>query len=406
MHIHFLVFKLRSLQKAVLSYLWLILCLVFGVGMVSFPATVFITAKSGLHTWWNIVVPSLLPFFIISELLLRLGFVSFLGKIMEPVMKPLFDLPGSSGFILGVSYLSGSPLCAILTARLRKEGLCTKEEGERLIAFTSNASPLFLLGAVSVGMLKEPSLGPYIASIHYLSNLICGFFLKLFSKKKNSVPKTEKREKTKRSSAENPFPQEKPNFGFLLRETVRNATITLLTIGGFIALFSVLVGIIQATGLFSFLLKILSPIATLTKSDATLLRSLLYGFFEMTIGINEACKSSAELLQKLIVIEVILAWNGLSIHAQVAGMISGTDLTILPFLLARLLQAFLAVLLTCSLSPFLPCCQRVSTTILSQPAAVFWNNVVLTLGIVFLFLALSLGFFYLSKGIFSQFSSD
>ncbi len=319
----FLVLKLRSLQRVFWNYLWLTLCLIFGAGMVSFPATVFMTAKGGLQTWWNIVVPSLLPFFIISELLIRLGFVSFLGKIMEPIMRPLFNLPGSSGFILGVSFLSGSPLCAILTARLRREGLCTKEEGERLIAFTSNASPLFLLSAVSVGMLKDPSLGPYIASIHYLSNLICGFLLKLLNKKK-SAPNAEKQKASPKGSVENPFPQEHLNFGFLLRETVRNATVTLLTIGGFIALFSVLVGIIQATGIFSLLLKIISPIATLTRSDPALLRSLLYGFFEMTIGINEASKSPADLLQKLIVIEAILAWNGLSIHAQVAGMISGT----------------------------------------------------------------------------------
>ncbi|MGB9792857.1 MAG: sporulation integral membrane protein YlbJ [Thermacetogeniaceae bacterium] len=404
MPIRLLVLKVHHLRKAILPYLWLILCLAFGAGMVSFPATVFVTAKNGLHTWWNIVVPSLLPFFIISELLIRLGFVSFLGKIMEPVMKPLFNLPGTSGFILGVSYLSGSPLCAILTARLRKEGLCTKEEGERLIAFTSNASPLFLLGAVSVGMLKDPNLGPYIASIHYLSNLFCGLLLKLLSKKKQAQT-AEKQKKTIASSLENPFPQKSSNFGLLLGETVRNATTTLLTIGGFIALFSVLVGIMQSTGIFSLILKISTPIAKLINFDVTLVRSLLYGFFEMTIGVNEASKSSADLLQQLIAIEAILAWNGLSIHAQVAGMISGTDLTILPYLFARLLQVFLAVLLTCLLSPFLPCGQHVPATALSQPA-VFWNNIALTLGIVILSIAISLGFFHISKRIFTQFSSD
>lgn len=346
------------------------------------------------------MLPSLLPFFIISELLMNLGFVSLLGRILEPVMKPLFNLPGSSGFILGVSYLSGSPLCSILTARLWKEGLCTKEEGERLIAFTSNASPLFMLGAVSVGMLGEPSLGTFIASIHYASNLLCGFFLKFLTHTKTYNKTNTNKESNNipfRNTLKNRFHQTGLSFGSLLGETVRNATTTLLTIGGFIALFSVLVGIMQATGIFSFVFRLLAPLAKLVNIDTVLLRSLLYGFFEMTIGINEASKSSASLLQQLLIIEAILAWNGLSIHAQVAGMIAGTDLSIIPYLFARLLQVPLAVLLTYSLFPLLPEKHIPAATL--PLASELWHNATLTLGTVSLLLVLSFLFILLSKSI-------
>lgn len=348
------------------------------------------------------MLPSLLPFFIISELLMNLGFVSLLGRVLEPVMKPLFNLPGSSGFILGVSYLSGSPLCSILTARLRKEGLCTKEEGERLIAFTSNASPLFMLGAVSVGMLGEPSLGPFIASIHYASNLLCGFSLKFLAhtkthNKTNTTTNKKSNNNSFRNTLKNRFHQTGLSFGSLLGETVRNATTTLLTIGGFIALFSVLVGIMQATGIFPLVFRLLTPIAKLVNIDDALLRSLLYGFFEMTIGINEASKSSASLLQQLLIIEAILAWNGLSIHAQVAGMIAGTDLSIIPYLFARLLQVPLAVLLTYSLFPLLP--EKHIPTATLPLASELWHNAAITLGTVSILLVLSLVFFHLSKSI-------
>jgi len=358
--------------------------------MVCFPAIVFTAAKRGLQTWWEIVLPSLLPFFIISELLMNLGFVSLLGRILDPVMKPLFNLPGCSGFILGVSYLSGSPLCAILTARLRKADLCTKDEGERLIAFTSNASPLFMLGAVSVGMFGNPALGPFIALIHYVSNLLCGFFLKLFAKAK---PKREiKRNRSSLNcSIRDVFKGDShlkgSSFGSLLGETVRNASTTLLTIGGFITLFSVLIGIMQATGIFPLVLKL--PFARMSNIDTSLVRSLLYGFFEMTIGINEVSKSSGSLLQQLIIIEAILAWNGLAIHAQVAGMLLGTDLSIFPYLITRILQVPLAVLLTYLFFPlFLQ--QHIATATHPPTTAPVWHALMLTLCTILLILVLSL----------------
>jgi hypothetical protein len=83
------------------------LCLLCALGVICYPAASFQAAQRGLQTWWEIVVPSLLPFFIIAELLMNLGFVAFLGTLMNPAMRPLFNLPGSSGFILAVSYLSG-----------------------------------------------------------------------------------------------------------------------------------------------------------------------------------------------------------------------------------------------------------------------------------------------------------
>ncbi len=215
------------------------LCLLCALGVICYPQASFSAAQRGLETWWEIVIPSLLPFFIIAELLMNIGFVSFLGVLLEPGMRPLFNLPGSSGFIIAVSYLSGFPLCAILANKLRSAGLCTRDEGERLLSFTSNASPLFMLGAVSVGMYNNPALGPLIAGIHYLSNLICGLILRGFS---SSPPYTASLQyKTLFPEALKAFTLgshlKRKGFGKLLGETIRNACLTLITIGGFITFF-------------------------------------------------------------------------------------------------------------------------------------------------------------------------
>jgi nucleoside recognition membrane protein YjiH len=140
-------------------------------------------------------------------------------------------------------------------------------------------------------------------------------------------------------------PLDQQNFGSLLGATVQKTSITLLTIGGFITIFSVLIGILEAAGFFNTLILALTPVAQLFRIDASLLRALMYGLFEITIGINVASKSSGSFLQQLLVIEALLAWNGLSAQAQVAGMMVGSDLRLWFYLLTRCLQVPIAVLL-------------------------------------------------------------
>ena len=74
----------------------------------------------GLNIWWEVVFPSLLPFFIIAELLISIGVVKFIGVILEPLMRPLFRAPGIGGFVWAMGMASGFPAGAKLSARLRK----------------------------------------------------------------------------------------------------------------------------------------------------------------------------------------------------------------------------------------------------------------------------------------------
>ncbi|MGB9904069.1 MAG: nucleoside recognition domain-containing protein, partial [Desulfotomaculales bacterium] len=99
-----------------LTHLFFSLCaLTVTAGMLTQPKTVYQGALTGLNLWWNIVFPSLLPFFIICEILLSLGIVHFLGVLLEPVMRPLFNVPGAGSFVLAVGYTSGYPIGAMIT---------------------------------------------------------------------------------------------------------------------------------------------------------------------------------------------------------------------------------------------------------------------------------------------------
>ena len=78
------------------------LCVIFTVCLVLFSDTAAKAALKGLNLWTAVVVPSLFPFFAASELLSSSGFTYMAGTLLEPVMRPLFNLPGCSSLALAL----------------------------------------------------------------------------------------------------------------------------------------------------------------------------------------------------------------------------------------------------------------------------------------------------------------
>ena len=140
---YILAFKIKR-NIISLIFLLFVICLIF------FSSSNISAAKSGLKLWANSVVPSLLPFFIAIEVLSKTNIPKFFGKIFNKLMKPLFNISGEGSFALIMGILSGYPVGAKIAVNLRENHLCTKEECERLISFTNNSGPLFIVGTVGI----------------------------------------------------------------------------------------------------------------------------------------------------------------------------------------------------------------------------------------------------------------
>jgi nucleoside recognition membrane protein YjiH len=74
--------------------LFLLAIVFMTICMLLFPEAAYQGASNGIRTWMVHLLPSLLPFFIVANLLFSLGFVRFLGVLLEPIMRPVFRLPG------------------------------------------------------------------------------------------------------------------------------------------------------------------------------------------------------------------------------------------------------------------------------------------------------------------------
>ncbi|WP_141677983.1 sporulation integral membrane protein YlbJ [Orenia metallireducens] len=329
-----------------------LIAILFTISLIIFSEQAFDAAVSGLHTWWEVVFPALLPFFIMAEILMGLGVVHFMGTLLEPLMQPVFKVPGVGAFAFAMGLASGYPIGAKITGNLRRKKLCTQAEGERLVSFTNTADPLFMIGAVAVGMFGNAKLGTILALAHYISCLIVGIGLRFYNPKENNqdVSRNNDTEGNIFTRAFSELYQARRKDGRSLGQLIGDATKeslnTLLLIGGYIILFSVLTRVLALVG---FTKLITAGIVFVLKPfgfDQSLVLPIISGLFEITNGSHLASQSMAPLNQKIIITSGIIAWSGLSVHAQVATMINGTDLRMKPYLWARVFHGIIASLVT------------------------------------------------------------
>ena len=136
-----------------------------------------VAVKNGLSLWANSVVPSLFPFFVATELLSHTNIINQLGNILNFIMKPLFNVNGKGSFAFIMGIISGYPIGAKIAANFRKNNICSKEECERLLSFTNNSGPLFIIGTVGISMFEIQLLEFYFLLHIYLQVLLSDLFL-------------------------------------------------------------------------------------------------------------------------------------------------------------------------------------------------------------------------------------
>jgi len=355
------------------TYVLASIAVAFTVFMVLEPEAAFSSAVEGLRVWWEIVFPALLPFFIGSEILMGLGVVHFAGVVLEPLMRPVFNVPGAGSFVMAMGLASGYPIGSVLTARLRKQQLCNKAEAERLVCFTNTADPLFMSGAVAVGMFRNQGVAPVIMLAHYLSSLSVGLVMRFWRRRAPRTPAPTSSgawifRRAAWALVEARRRDGRP-LGRLMGDAVRQAVNNLLLIGGFIILFSVLIRITQEVGLLGLAAAAAARVVAILGLNPDTAQALLEGMLEITIGTEAAARCPAPLADRLMAASAIIAWSGLSVHAQVAAMIQGTDIDIRPYVGARVLHALLAAAYTPLVMAVLP----VSVSVVWCPLPTWWD---------------------------------
>ena len=341
-------FVFLSFKKNILPFL----IIVFAIFLVVFSKTNLIAAQNGLLLWANNVVPSLFPFFVITELLSHTNVIHYIGKCFDKIMRPLFNVPGEAAFAFIIGLISGYPTGAKVVANMRENGIFTKEEGDRMLIFTNNSGPLFIISFVGVSLFGSTQTGILLLCTHILASITSGIIIAKISK--NNTCNQEKYFK-KSHQKSNTEMLKINNFGKILASSIENAISNILLIGGFVVLFSVIISIFTNIHLLSYASKLLQPILLSIGFDLSFAEPILAGIIELTNGVNMVASISIKAIsQNVVLCAFLLGFGGISVLLQVLGMISKTDLSIKKYVIGKLLQGILAGLYTYLALRFIP----------------------------------------------------
>lgn len=327
---NFIKLNLKKNLLTIIFTLFLIFLLVFSKPNLS-------ATKAGLMLWAKNVVPSLFPFFIATELLNYTNLPYYLGKLTNKFMRPLFNVPGEGSYAFIMGIISGYPVGAKIINKFVEDGTCTKQEAERLLAFTNNSGPLFIIGTVGISLFGDTKVGIILFITHILSCLTVGLLFGFLSK--YSLKKNQKNFRNSNVTSSYNI----SDLGTILSNSITNAISTILLIGGFIVLFSIIISILNSLNIINTFSNILSRIAIPTQYSECILTGLL----ELTNGINAVSLLHTKYMSVQIIISAfLLGFAGFSIFLQIFSIASKNNLSMKPYFIGKLLQGFIAALYT------------------------------------------------------------
>lgn len=259
--------------------------------------------RDGLALCAGSVIPALFPFLAVS------GLLTALDAGASPALGPLARLLGCSQagarvFLLG---LTGSyPVGARTVAQLYRRGGISRREAGRLLLFSNNCGPAFILGVAGLGCFGSLRAGVLLWGVHILAALVIAL----------ALPRRAA-EPPERPGSVPPRPPLVP----ALIAAVRDAAGTMVYICGFVVFFLVL-------------LRVLGRVTGLS-------HPVLSGAVELTQGVLALPHTR----RGFVWAAGLLGWGGLSVHGQSAAVLSGTDLPMGPYLAAKAAHAAVSVLL-------------------------------------------------------------
>ena len=259
--------------------------------------------RDGLALCAGSVIPALFPFLAVS------GLLAALDAGASPALGPLARLLGCSragarAFLLG---LTGSyPVGARTVAQLYRRGGISRREACRLLLFSNNCGPAFILGVAGLGCFGSLRAGVLLWGVHILAALVIALALP--------------RQAAEPSERPGSVPARPPLVPALIA-AVRDAAGTMVYICGFVVFFLVL-------------LRVMGRVTGLS-------HPVLSGAVELTQGILALPHTR----RGFVWAAGLLGWGGLSVHGQSAAVLSGTDLPMGPYLAAKAAHAAVSVLL-------------------------------------------------------------
>lgn len=305
-------------MKKTKNYLGFGMVFLFVVMLVC-PKAVFTGASEGLLLWFQIILPTLFPFLLVTNLLLISGSIHYISSAFGKILSRIFRVSENGSFAVLAGFLCGYPMGAKVASDLTIAGYISREEGQYLLSFCNNTSPIFILNFIVWKTLKNETLMLPTLCILLLAPTIVSLFTrrKYLLGRKNFQKLTVSSENAKSSFSK------KLSF-HEIDVSIMDSFETLVKVGGYIILFSV--------------------ILTLFKSIPVQIPGLTFilPFLEITNGITMFARTSLPMYLQYPAILGLTAFGGLCSVAQTQCMVQQAGFSIAPYIKEKLAAALTA----------------------------------------------------------------
>ena len=162
-------------------------CICLLLFLLVHPEEALLSAKDGMSLWLNVMIPTLLPFLILTGILLKTGNIPQLLEPLAPFWKHFFGISPAGAYVLILGFLCGYPMGAKLAHDLYINHQISQREGEYLLTFSCNASPAFIFSYLSQNIL-EGKIPPHSLLLILLSaDFVCMLFFRFLVYHGNTV---------------------------------------------------------------------------------------------------------------------------------------------------------------------------------------------------------------------------
>ncbi len=312
--------------------LWAVL-LAAALALISLPGETMAAARDGLQLCYNVIIPSLFPFFVLSSLLVELGLAAALGRVVEGLMFPLFRVSGAGASALVLGLIGGYPVGARTALELYQSGQCSREEAERLLCFCNNSGPAFILGVVGAGVFQSTAIGLLLYGVHITAALTVGVLFRIFCPTKEGQKASSSRAVVRTASAAGAF-----------TSSIKGALTSTLNICAFVVCFTILLRLLTATGVLTLLARGIGALLAPLGFDQTWAVRLLTGLLEISTGVASLA-GKGHLTGRIALAAFILGWSGLSVHCQTAALLEGSGLRTTGSWIGKLLHGIFSAIL-------------------------------------------------------------
>ena len=310
--------KFAKSEKNISSIIFTLLIVFFLINLIVFPKRYIETTLDGISAWAFNVLPSVFPFIFFTRCLSSLGQMEKVTRPFQKFSSALFKTPPISLYAFLMAILSGYPVGSKMVADLYMQGKITKKDAFKMSSFCSTSGPMFIIGAVGIGMFQNSTVG-YILFISHIFGAFLNGLLYRNMKFKNIDNIDDKQIETKESI------QSK----FDISEIVTTSAIAIISVGAIIAIFFIVI-------------ECLSPILNLLPET---LSCFLQGIVEITKGcLSLSTLSNVKLATVLS--SFVISFGGISTLLQSITMLKSVEMPIKLFALQKFTHALLSALIT------------------------------------------------------------